>query len=513
MGNYLIDGLLASASLERPFAEIPASGDVKTRYYSYQDVLDVSARLANSLVGFGVKPGDRVAVQVPKSIEALMLYLATVRAGAVFLPLNTAYTAGEISYFVEDAAPTLFVCAPQDEELYATLADQSNCTLRTMGVWTGPEQSAGTLLDDGLNQPTTFENVAREADDLAAILYTSGTTGRSKGAMLTHDNLLSNSIQLRDIWRFDETDVLLHALPIFHTHGLFVATNVTLLAGASMILLPGFSMDGVLEALPRATTMMGVPTFYTRMLDDPRFTGESCAHMRLFVSGSAPLLAETHVAFEARTGQRILERYGMTETNMNTSNPYDGERRAGTVGFPLPGVDLRVTDAETGNELPRGEVGMIEVKGPNVFAGYWNMPDKTAEEFRGDGFFITGDLGRIDDDGYVHIVGRGKDLIISGGFNVYPKEVELVLDEQPGVIESAVIGVPHPDFGEAVMAVVVRAEGSDIAEEGIQSALAGQLAKFKCPKCVFFLDALPRNTMGKVQKNILRDQFGATFQS
>jgi malonyl-CoA/methylmalonyl-CoA synthetase len=355
--------------------------------------------------------------------------------------------------------------------------------------------------------PAVFETVDRSDDDLAAFLYTSGTTGRSKGAMLTHHNLLSNAETLKDYWQFCADDVLLHALPIFHTHGLFVATNIMLLSGGSMIFLPKFDLDQMLAMIPKATSMMGVPTFYTRLLDDARFTGDLVAHFRLFISGSAPLLAETHQSFEARTGHRILERYGMTETNMNTSNPYDGERRAGTVGFPLPGVELKVTDAETGAERPQGDVGHIEVRGPNVFKGYWQMPEKTAAELRVDGFFITGDLGRIDEDGYVHIVGRDKDLIISGGYNIYPKEIELVLDEQPGVLESAVIGVPHADFGETVLGLLVPEKGAAPDVAAISEEIKSALARFKHPRKLIVVEALPRNTMGKVQKNVLRDTY------
>ena len=351
----------------------------------------------------------------------------------------------------------------------------------------------------------------RGADDLAAILYTSGTTGRSKGAMLSHDNLASNAATLAREWRFTDADVLLHALPIFHTHGLFVGTNVTLLAGGSMLFLSKFDADAVFRLMPRATTMMGVPTFYVRMVDDPRLTRAATAHMRLFVSGSAPLLADTHRAFREMTGHAILERYGMTETNMNTSNPYEGDRVAGTVGLPLPDVALRVVDPETGAALPQGEIGMIEVRGPNVFKGYWRMPEKTKAEFRDDGFFVTGDLGRIDERGYVHIVGRGKDLVISGGFNVYPKEVEGEIDAIPGVVESAVIGVPHKDFGEGVTAVVVGAKTGAPTEAEVLAVLAGRLARFKLPKRVIFVPDLPRNTMGKVQKNVLRETFADLY--
>lgn len=359
--------------------------------------------------------------------------------------------------------------------------------------------------------PDIYPTVSRKADDLAAFLYTSGTTGRSKGAMLTQDNLLSNTTALVKEWRFSKDDVLLHALPIFHTHGLFVATNVILASGGSIVFVPKFDLDEIITHLPKATTLMGVPTFYTRLLDDPRFTSDLTKHMRLFISGSAPLLAETHIQFEDRTGHRILERYGMTETNMNTSNPYEGARKAGTVGLPLPGVELKITDSETGEELEQGEVGQIEVRGPNVFTGYWKMPEKTAAELRENGFFITGDLGLIDKDGYVQIVGRDKDMIISGGFNIYPKEIELVLDTQPGVLESAVIGVPHADFGETVLGLIVPINGETPDLQQIAEATAESLARYKHPRNLIIVDELPRNTMGKVQKNVLREAYKDTF--
>jgi malonyl-CoA/methylmalonyl-CoA synthetase len=497
MGNHLFD--LIKARMPAPTAPFAFLDDGRT--YSYADMVAVSARFANALVALGVKPGDRVAVQVEKSIEALMLYLGTVRAGAIFLPLNTAYTPAEIEYFLGDAEPAVFVCDPAKAEALKPVADKAGAKLETLGVGTG------SLLEKANAASAEFADVARGADDLAAILYTSGTTGRSKGAMLSHDNLASNALALVDYWRFTKADVLLHALPIFHTHGLFVATNVILFAGAAMILLPKFDPEQVFKYLPKATSMMGVPTFYVRLLQDQRLSKETTKHMRLFVSGSAPLLAETHREWRERTGHAILERYGMTETNMNTSNPYDGDRVAGTVGFPLPGVLARVTDPESGKELAPDEIGMIEVKGPNVFRGYWRNPEKTKAEFRADGFFITGDLGKIDPAGYVHIVGRGKDLIITGGYNVYPKEVEAEIDEMPGVIESAVIGCPHPDFGEGVTAVVVAKPGADISAAGIAKALEQRLAKFKQPKQVFVVADLPRNTMGKVQKNLLREQY------
>ena len=512
--NYLFDGLLADKlanpeSRSAKFAVLPEDG----RHYSFGDVDDVSARFANVLIELGVEPGDRVAVQVSKSIEAIMLYLAVVRVGAIFLPLNTGYTPAEIEYFLDNAKPRIFVCDPKKRTDYDALVAKLGIGLETMGVWKNHETSAGSLNDAGLAASPKFESVARDAEDLAAILYTSGTTGRSKGAMLSHANLLSNAETLVQIWKFTADDVLLHALPIFHTHGLFVATNVALSAGASLIFLSGFSAEAVVANIPQATAMMGVPTFYTRLLDDAAFTGDLTRHMRLFVSGSAPLLAETHVQFESRTGHRILERYGMTETNMNTSNPYEGERRAGTVGFPLPGVDLRIVDAESGATLPQGEIGIIEVRGPNVFSGYWQMPEKTKEEFREDGFFITGDVGVIDADGYVQIVGRSKDLIISGGYNIYPKELELLLDEEEGVLESAVIGVPHADFGEGVVAVLVAKSGAVLNEDVILESIKPKIARFKQPKRVHVVDELPRNTMGKVQKNVLRDRYANDFSN
>jgi malonyl-CoA/methylmalonyl-CoA synthetase len=507
MANHLYDFLRARApGADRVFASL---GD--GRNYTYRDVDEVSGRFANALADLGVKPGDRVAVQVEKSIEALMLYLGAVRAGAVFLPLNTAYTPAEVEYFLSDAEPRVFVCGPSKAEALRPVAEKTGARLETLGVWTSLGVSAGTLADRALAAATEFETVDRGPDDLAAILYTSGTTGRSKGAMLSHDNLASNAKTLVETWRFTRDDVLIHALPIFHLHGLFTATNTILAAGASMIFFNRFNPEEVLSALPRATAMMGVPTFYTRLLQHSGLTREATRHMRVFISGSAPLLAETHREWQARTGHAILERYGMTETNMNTSNPYDGERIAGTVGFPLPGVALRIADPETGEPLGIDEVGMIEVKGPNVFKGYWRMPEKTEAEFREDGFFVTGDLGKVDARGYVHIVGRGKDLIITGGFNVYPKEVETEIDSIPGVVESAVIGVPHPDFGEGVTAVVVKNGSASLTEKEVAQALEERLAKFKLPKQVIFVDDLPRNAMGKVQKNVLRETYQTIY--
>ncbi|WP_269583174.1 malonate--CoA ligase [Roseibium sp. Sym1] len=502
MSNHLFDALTAFIpDRDKVFLEL-ADGTVQT----YRDMFARSAQYAGALQKLGVKPGDRVAVQVEKTADALMVYLGTIRAGGVFLPLNTAYTPAEVAYFVGDAEPAVFVCDPEKADALAGIAQKAGAKLQTLDA-----NGEGTLrqLADGM--PAEYDTRPREDEDLAAILYTSGTTGRSKGAMLSHGNLASNSRTMVGYWRFTEDDVLLHALPIFHTHGLFVATNCLMMAGGSMLFLPKFDLDQVLAALPRATSMMGVPTFYTRLLGSDRFTKELASHMRLFISGSAPLSAEVHKEFSARTGHAILERYGMTETNMNTSNPYDGERRPGTVGFPLPGVGLRVVDPKTGREVPRGDVGIIEIKGPNVFQGYWRMPEKTAQEFRVDGYFISGDMGRIDEDGYVSIVGRSKDLIITGGFNVYPAEVEALLDELPGVAESAVIGVPHPDFGEAVVAVLAPRNGAALDRDTVQAALGDRLAKFKQPKMVHVLETLPRNTMGKIQKNVLREQFSSDF--
>ncbi len=493
--NHLFDQIRARMpEPAKPFMETPNQG-----LHRYGDMIAGSARLANALVASGVQPGDRVAAQIDKSPEAILLYLACVRAGAVFLPLNTGYTLNELNYFFGDAEPRLIVCDPG-------MASDIRSAAPTAVVETLDAAGDGSLTKRAGQLSPDFDDAHRGADDLAAILYTSGTTGRSKGAMLTHENLASNARTLVDAWRFTSDDVLIHALPVFHTHGLFVATNTILFAGASMIFLPRFDADAILEAMPRATSLMGVPTFYVRLLQHPGLTRDAAAHMRLFVSGSAPLLADTHAAWRERTGHAILERYGMTETNMNTSNPYDGERVAGTVGPPLPGVEIRIADPDTGAPCTEGDIGMIEVKGPNVFAGYWRMPEKTLAEFRDDGFFITGDLGRIDDRGYVTIVGRGKDLVISGGFNVYPKEVESEIDQLAGVVESAVIGLPHPDFGEAVTAVVVLRRDTDLSEADICAPLGERLARYKQPKRVIFVDELPRNTMGKVQKNLLRDR-------
>ena len=504
MSNPLFDALLAPhQGKESSFLILPDGSEM-----AHSEFLGLANQMAHALRAADVGVGDRVAVHVEKTAPALALYAACITAGAVFLPLNAAYTPAELSYFITDADAALVVCDPSELAALTPIAETCKAAILTLDA-----SGQGSLARAAAQHPTEFTPVPRGQNDLAALLYTSGTTGRSKGAMLTHENLLSNARALAEEWRFTSDDVLLHALPIFHSHGLFVACNVSLLAGNAMIFLPKFDQETILQFLPRATTMMGVPTFYTRLLEDARFTRDLVAHMRLFVSGSAPLLAETHLAFEGRTGHRILERYGMTETNMNTSNPYSGDRRAGTVGFPLKGVEVRVCDPETRVELPTGEIGMLHVRGPNVFCGYWNMPEKTREELLEDGFFITGDLAKIDADGYVTIVGRGKDLIISGGFNIYPKEIEMFLDAQSGVKESAVIGAPHPDFGESVVAVLVpEAEGS-IDLDAILAAAKVELAGFKRPRHFAIVDALPRNTMGKVQKAEMRKTYADVFQA
>ena len=471
---------------------------------SYRDAFAAAGRFAHVLANHGVKPGDRVAVQVEKNAAALILYLACLRAGAVYLPLNTGYTPTEVAYFVQDAEPRLFVAADKNrEKIQAALPRLVLLTLSDDG-------HHGSLVEEAASQPADFPDAPVGMSDLASILYTSGTTGRSKGAMLSHGNLASNAESLKQAWAFSPDDVLLHALPIFHIHGLFVATNVSLLSGATILLLPKFEPDAVFRAMPQASVMMGVPTFYTRLLKDNRLGRETTSHMRLFISGSAPLLPETHREWEARTGHALLERYGMTETNMNSSNPYGGARIPGSVGLPLPGVEIRIADG-SGKALPQGEIGMIEVRGPNVFQGYWRMPEKTKAEFRADGFFVTGDLGTIGADGYLRIVGRGKDLVITGGLNVYPREIESLLDDIPGVEESAVVGLPHQDFGEGVTAFLVLKAGAEVTEAQVLDSLRHRLARFKLPKRVLILDQLPRNSMGKVQKSALREQFAALY--
>ncbi len=499
MTNPLFDRLFAPhIGSDRVFLHLPDGGVI-----TYGAFMERAARIAGALRAAGLAAGDRLALQIDKCPDALAIYAACAATGVIYLPLNTAYTGAEVAYFIENSGAKLVIAAQRTAQELAPVAKANAARLLTLDA-----DGEGSFASLVAGQSADWEVTERAGDDLAAFLYTSGTTGRSKGAMLTQDNLLSNAEVLADHWRFTKDDVLLHALPVFHTHGLFVATNIALLTGGAMIFLPKFDVDAVIRALPKATAMMGVPTFYTRLLDNVRFGRALTQHMRLFVSGSAPLLAETHESFEARTGHRILERYGMTETNMNTSNPYDGDRRAGTVGLPLPGVEVKVCDA-AGAEVPKGEIGTLEVRGPNVFKGYWQMPEKTAEELRDDGFFITGDLARIDSDGYVTIVGRGKDLIITGGYNVYPKEVELVLDGQPGVRESAVIGAPHADFGESVVAVLVADGALDL--EQVRRATEAALARFKQPRHYVVVDALPRNTMGKVQKNRLRENYAHVF--
>ncbi|MEN3367669.1 MAG: malonyl-CoA/methylmalonyl-CoA synthetase [Burkholderiales bacterium] len=493
------------ALFESRFPEDKTACAIETHdglFYTWGDLERATAKMANLLASLKLPKDSRIAVQVEKSPEALVLYLATIRAGYIYLPLNTAYRAAEIEYFIENAKPAVVVCSPKNFGWVSQVAFKTG----TRHVFTLGENRDGSLLERSIPQRDTFETVQREADDLAAILYTSGTTGRSKGAMLTHENLASNARVLHEYWNWQAGDVLLHALPLFHVHGLFVASHGALLNGSKMIFLPKFDAAEVMKHMPRATVFMGVPTYYVRLVAEPSFDRAACANMRLFVSGSAPLLLDTFNEFVQRTGHTILERYGMSETTMLVSNPYEGERIGGTVGMPLPGVSVRVVN---GDGAPCGvdEIGDIQVQGPNVFKGYWRMPEKTAEEFTPDGYFKTGDVGRFDARGYLSIVGRSKDLIISGGYNVYPKEIESFIDELDGVVESAVIGVPHPDFGEAVSAVVVVKPEAAITEADVIGTLKTKIANFKVPKRVFFVQDLPRNTMGKVQKNVLRDLF------
>jgi malonyl-CoA/methylmalonyl-CoA synthetase len=475
--------------------------------YSWHDLERSTAMMANLLQSLNLPQGARVAVQVEKSVEAVVLYLATLRAGYVFLPLNTAYQSTEIEYFIGNAEPAVVVCSSRNFGWVSKIAFKAG----TQNVFTLDDDRTGSLLDRTAHCSDQHEAAVMQEDDLAAILYTSGTTGRSKGAMLSHGNLLSNARVLKDYWGWKKGDVLIHALPIFHVHGLFVALHGALINGSKMIWMSKFDPKRVVEKLPEATVFMGVPTLYVRLLAEPGLTQEACCNMRLFVAGSAPLLIETFHDWKARTGHTILERYGMSETAMLTSNPYQGgERRGGTVGFALPGVSLRVQSDE-GQPLPVGEIGGIQVKGPNIFKGYWRMPEKTKEEFTADGYFKTGDVGKIDADGYITIVGRSKDLIISGGYNVYPAEIECYINEMPGVAESALIGVPHPDFGEASVAVVIAKPGATLDPVQIVATLKSTLANFKIPKQCFVVNELPRNTMGKVQKNLLREQYKALF--
>jgi malonyl-CoA/methylmalonyl-CoA synthetase len=477
--------------------------------YTWRDLDRATAMIANLLRSLSLPEGSRVAVQVEKSVEALMLYLATLRAGYVFLPLNTAYQSAEIEYFLGDATPAVVVCTGKNFGWVAKIAFKAGAR----HVFTLNDDRTGSLLERAAHHSDVHEIAGKQPDDLAAILYTSGTTGRSKGAMLTHGNLLSNARVLKGYWGWRAGDVLIHALPIFHVHGLFVASHGAILNGSKMIWLARFDPKLVIEKMAQATVFMGVPTLYVRMLAEPGLGQGAARHMRLFISGSAPLLIETFNEWKERTGHTILERYGMSETIMLTSNPYDpqqGGRRGGTVGFPLPGVELRVR-GDDGQELAAGEIGNIQVRGPNVFKGYWKMPEKTREEFTDDGWFKTGDVGKIDERGYVTIVGRSKDLIISGGYNVYPAEIEAYINEMPGVAESALVGVPHPDFGEVGIAVVIPKPGASIDGDQVIAQLKSQLANFKIPKRCFIVDQLPRNTMGKVQKNLLREQHKQLF--
>ena len=513
--NNLFSALRAAfpANLDEIAIEATSPGGEPLNY-TWRDIDRASARIANMLDSLKLPEGSRVAVQVEKSVEAVLLYLATLRSGYVFLPLNTAYQSAEIEYFVGNAEPAVVVCTPNNFGWVSKIAFKAGCEY----VFTLGEDRNGTLLERSTHFGDEHQPVEKQADDLAAILYTSGTTGRSKGAMLTHGNLLSNAVMLKDYWGWKQGDVLIHALPIFHVHGLFVAIHGALINGSKMIWMAKFDPKAVIAAMPRATVFMGVPTLYVRMLAEPALTKQQASHMRLFIAGSAPLLIETFKEWQDRTGFTILERYGMSETIMLTSNPYaadarfgnQDERRGSTVGFPLPDVGLRVVD-DAGKELPKGEIGNIQVKGPNVFKGYWRMPEKTKEEFSADGWFKTGDVGKVDERDYVSIVGRSKDLIISGGYNVYPAEIEGYINDMPGVAESALVGVPHPDFGEVGVAVIIPKPGVTLDGDDIVAKLKSQLANFKIPKRCFITTELPRNTMGKVQKNLLREQHKALF--
>ena len=495
-----------SLALRAPEESTTLLTTVDGAQYNYGDLERQSAKAANALRELGLQPGDRVSVQIEKSVANLWLYMGVLRAGLVFHPLNTGYALEEMRFFLGDAEPGLLVCDPAKSDVYKAVCEELGIAF----LLTLDADGHGSLADVWRNASSEYETEPREGDDLAVLLYSSGTTGRPKGIMLSHENLRSNADVLVDYWQIQETDVLLHALPIYHVHGLFVGVHCVLMSGASMHWLPAFEAKQVRSRLPLCTIMMGVPTYYTRLLADPDFGGTDCRTMRLFISGSAPLLEETFNTFAERTGHTILERYGMSETGMNASNPLDGERRAGTVGFPLPGTQIRICD-DAHRPLDTGEVGELEVRGPNVFKGYWRMPKKTAEDFTADGWFVTGDQGRIDERGYLSIVGRSKDMVITGGLNVYPKEVEIVINGIEGVVESAVFGVPHPDFGEAVVATVVVRPDSDITAAAIDDVLRAKIAKFKLPKRVQIADQLPRNAMGKVQKNVLRQEWDDPF--
>jgi malonyl-CoA/methylmalonyl-CoA synthetase len=489
---------------DKIFLELPDG-----RSYSFAAIDDLSARMATMLTSEGFKVGDRLVAQVDKTPAAVTLYLAVLRTGGIFVPLNTAYTASEVEYFLGDASPRLFFCRAEAHE---ELKDIAKAKGVTKSLILGNTEEQG-FWKDSLSAVPSDKIEPREEEDLASFLYTSGTTGRSKGAMLSHGNLASNAQTLHQLWQFEPEDVLLHALPIFHIHGLFVALHCALLNASKVLFLPSFNLTDVLDGMRgEATVLMGVPTFYTRLLDSPNFQSEDCAGMRLFISGSAPMTEQVHKSWTDKTGHKILERYGMTEAGMITSNPYEGERVPGTVGFALPGVEVRIADKQ-GTEVESGSIGCIEARGPNIFQGYWQMPEKTVEEFREDGFFITGDLGVMDEDGRVSIVGRDKDLIISGGYNIYPKEIESILDEHHAVLESAVVGIPHRDFGESVVAAVVAEKGQSPSEQELKDFLSDKLARFKQPRHIFVLEELPRNTMGKVQKNLLREQFSSNSES
>ncbi|WP_299880594.1 malonyl-CoA synthase [uncultured Cocleimonas sp.] len=498
--NFLLNQLRQASigSEQTIFAKLDDDSNV-----TYGELFSNAEKIASMLVKNGLKPDDRVLVQVNKSIQAVQLYLGTMLAGGIFLPLNTAYTSEEISYFISDATPAILICDPKKLNTLEPLAEKSG----VIKTFTLDQAGNGSLMDAANKETEGFTGVPRTENDLASIIYTSGTTGRSKGAMLSGLNLISNASTLMDYWKFDNKDVLIHSLPIFHVHGLFVAINITLLAGSKLIFHHNFDVDTILSDMNSASVLMGVPTFYVRLLQTEGLNKTSTINMRLFVSGSAPMLEETHKQWQEKTGHSIIERYGMSETNMNTSNPYDGERKAGTVGLPLPNTEVIVADPESGKPLNPGEVGSVEIRGPNVFSGYWNMPEKTAEEIRENGFFITGDLGVFGEDGYLSIVGRSKDLVISGGYNIYPKELELLIDDIEGVNESAVIGLPDKDFGEKIAAVIVKDNSSEISENVIFKELESKLARFKQPRHIIFVDELPRNTMGKVQKNSLRETY------
>ena len=494
--NFLNDNLFSVyANSNKIFIE------TESQKYSFKEFDDLVNKIANLLIASDLSEGDRVLVKLEKSIFSFALYIASIRAGGIFVPVNNDYTASEIDYFIENSIPYIFIS--NDESIKKV----QNRNLKTFSL---NSDMSGTFLENIKTQNTSFVPIERKKNDIASILYTSGTTGRSKGAMLSHNNLFSNTRELLKIWKFNENDALLHALPIYHIHGLFVACNLCLISGAKIHFIQKFQTEKVIEYLPKSTVMMGVPTFYTRLLESKKLNSQITENIRVFISGSAPLLSETHKEFEKVTGHKILERYGMTETNMNTSNPYDGERRAGTVGIPLPGINIRITDPETNVKLGSEKIGMIEIKGENIFEGYWTMKEQTKDSFTVDGYFITGDLGKFSSDGYLSIIGRNKDLIISGGLNIYPKEIEVVIDGINYVKESAIIGIPHKDFGEAVLAIVV-ANNEKISETTIMKVIQTKLAKFKQPKKIIFVSELPRNAMGKVQKQTLRNNYNKIF--